>query len=132
MEFAAKGAVGGESLQDWSGISEAAGLDQHTGKMRNDAPVAVRNEAAQRDLQVRAGGAAEATVAEQHGLIGAVAQQGVVQTDGAELVHDHGSAVPLRTLQKSAQQSGLSGAEESGDHDDGDARAALAFKPPAE
>src|SRR5215207_5266606 len=123
MEFAAKGAVGGESLQDWSGIGETAGLDQHAGEMRNDAAVAVGNEAAQRDLQVRAGGAAEATVAEQHGLVGAVAQQGVVQADGAEFIHDHGGAVALRTLQKSAYQSGLSGAEESGDHDDGDARA---------
>ena len=53
-----------------------------------DAALAVEHQPAQRDLQIGAGDAADAAVAEQHGLVGAVAHQRVVDADGAEFVDD--------------------------------------------
>ena len=57
-------------------------------EMRNLAALAVGDQLAQRDLQVRAGVAADAAVAEQRDLVGARAQQRVVDADRAEFVDD--------------------------------------------
>jgi hypothetical protein len=73
-EFAAQCAVGGERLQNRADVSEPAGLDQHAAEMRNLPPIAVRDKLTQRDLQIGAGVAAQAAVAEQRDLVAALAQ----------------------------------------------------------
>ena len=70
----AERAVGRERLQDRADVGEPAGLDQHAAEMRNLAAVAVGDQLAQRDLQVGAGVAAQAAVAEQRDLVGCSAR----------------------------------------------------------
>ena len=96
---------------------------------RHRAALALGDQAAQRDLQVGAGVAAEAAVAEQRDLVGAVAHQRVVDADAAELVDDDGGAFALRRRQEAAHQRGLAGAEEAGDDRHRNARAARALLP---
>ena len=67
-----------------------------------DAALAIEHQPAQRDLQIGAGDAADAAVAEQHGFFGAVAQQRVVDADGAVFVDDHRRALPFRRARESA------------------------------
>ena len=81
MKLAAERAVGGEGLQDRAGIGEPAGLDQDAAEMRHVAALALGDQAAQRLLQVGAGDAAQAAVAEQRGLVARVAHQRVVDAD---------------------------------------------------
>ncbi len=88
MKFAAECAVGGEGLQDRPGIGEPGGFDHDAAERRHGAALAVENEPAQRELQIAAGDAADAAVAEQNGFVGAAANKRVVDADGAELVDD--------------------------------------------
>ena len=60
------------------------------------AALALDHHAAQRLLQVGARDAAQAAVAEQHGLVGRRAHQRVVDAGRAELVDHHRGALPLR------------------------------------
>ena len=69
-EFAAERAVGRERLQDRRRVGEPAGLDDDAHERRNLAALAIDHELAQRILQVGAGDAADAAVAEQRGLVG--------------------------------------------------------------
>ena len=71
------------------------------------AVLAIEHQAAQRRLQIGARDAADATVAEQHGFLGAVAHQRVVDADGAELVDDDGGALPFGRGEEPPQQRGL-------------------------
>ena len=132
MEFAAERAIGGEGLQDRPGIGETGGFDHDAAERRYGAVLAIEHQAAQRRLQIGARDAADAAVAEQHGLLGAVAHQRVVDADGAELVDDDGGALPFRRSQKALQQRGLAAAEESGDDGHRNFGAALALKPAPE
>ncbi len=132
MKFAAERAVGRKRLQDRRRIGEARGFDDDASERRHRAALAIEHQAAQRDLQIGAGDAADAAVAEQHGLFGAVAQQRIVDADRAELVDDHRRALPFRRTQKAADQRRLAGAEKSGDDRHRNPRAALAFQPPPE
>ena len=116
MEHVAQRAVGGEGLQDGRGIGEARGLDHDAPEIRQFAALALDHHAAQRALQIAARDAAQAAIAEQHRLVGALAQQRVVDAGGAEFVDHHRGALPLRRRQERAQQRGLAGAEEAGHH----------------
>src|SRR5439155_22834119 len=81
-------------------------------------------EIAQRDLQVGAGVAAQAAVAEQRDFVGRAAHERVVDADAAELIDDDGGACTFGRRQETAQQRGLAGAEKAGDDADRNARAA--------
>ena len=69
----------------------------------------------QRVLQIGAGVAAQAAVAEQRHLVAALAQQRVVDALGAELVDDQRGALPFGRVQKPPHQRCLPRAEKSGD-----------------
>ena len=96
MKFAAERAVGGESLQDRRRIGEPRCLDQDAGERRHRAALAIEDKPSQRRLQIGAGDAAQAAVAEENGFLGAVAHQRVVDADSAELVDDHRGALTFR------------------------------------
>ncbi len=132
VEFAAERAVGRKRLQDRPRIGEPAGLDHDAPEWRHRAALTVEHQAAQRELQIAPRDAADAAVAEQHGLVGARPHQRIVDADRAEFIDDDGGAAALRRTEEVAEQRGLAGAEKPGDHRDGDARAALAFVPPPE
>ena len=132
MKFSTERPVGGKGLQDGARVREPTGLDQDAPELRQLALVALGDEAAQRDLQIGAGVAAEATVAEERDLIGAGAQQRVVDTDTAELVDHDRRAFAFRRLQKAPHQGGLSRAEEAADDGNRDARAARSLEPASE
>ena len=132
VEFLAQRAVGGEGLQDRARIGEPAGLDHDAAEFGNLAALALGHQPAQRDLQVGTGVAADAAIAEQHGLVGARPQQRVVDADSAELVDHHGGAASFRRRQEALEQRGLAGAEEAGEHGDRDAGAARAPLPAPE
>ena len=68
--------------------------------MRDLAALAVGDQPAQRVLQVGAGVAAQAAVAEQRDLVAAVAQQRVVDADRAELVDDQRGAAPSGVVEE--------------------------------
>jgi hypothetical protein len=87
---------------------------------------------AQRNLQIGARGAADAAVAEQHGVFSGAAHQRIVDADGAEFVDDDSGAVSFRRCKKALQQRGFAGAKKSGDDGDRDAGAPRALEPPAE
>ena len=86
----------------------------------------------QRVLQIGAGVAAQAAVAEQRHLVAALAQQRVVDALRAELVDDQRGAFAFRRLQEPPHQRRLAGAEKSGDDRHRQPRSALALLPPAE
>ena len=132
MKFSAQGAVGGEGLQDRAGIGEPAGFDQDALELRHVALRPLGHEIAQRVLQVGAGVAAEAAVAEQRHLVARAAHQRIVDADAAELVDDDGGAGAFRRRQEATHQRGLAGAEEAGDHGHRNARAAGALEPSPE
>ncbi len=113
-------------------IGEAAGFDQHAAEMRDFAAVAVGHQPPQRVLQIGAGVAAQAAVAEQRHLVAALAQQRVVDALGAELVDDQRGALAFRRFQKPPHQRRFPRAEESGDDRHRQPRAAFALLPPAE
>ena len=129
MKHVTERAVGGESLQDRARIGEAAGLDHDTAEVRQFPAIAFHHHAAQRLLQVAAGGAAQAPIAKQHGFIGARAHQRVVDARRAEFVDDDRGALSLWRCQKTLEQRGLPGTEKSGDHSYRHARATFAFEP---
>jgi len=93
---------------------------------------ALGDEIAQRVLQVGAGVAAQATVAEQRDIVGRGAHERIVDADAAELVDDDRGARALGGGEKAAHQRGLAGAEEAGDHGHRNARAARALEPAPE
>ena len=64
--------------------------------MRHGAVFALGNKRAQRDLQIGAGIAAQAAVAQQGDLVGAAAQQSIVDADAAEFIDDDSGALPFR------------------------------------
>ena len=132
VKFAAERAIGGEGLQDRRRIGEPRCLDQDAGERRHRAALAVEHEPAQRDLQIGARDAAQAAVAEEHGCLGAVAHQRIVDADSAELVDDHRGALAFRRLEKPPDQRRLAGAEKAGDDRHRNPRAALALEPPPE
>src|SRR5439155_17470126 len=119
------------------GIGKTAGLDQDTLEERHAALLALGYKPAQRDLQIGAGVAAKAAVAEERDLITAAAQKAIIHkriiyADAAELVDDHGSALALRSAQEVPHQRRLSSDEDSRDDGDGNARAACALEPASE
>ena len=132
VKLAAERAIGGEGLQDRRRIGEPRGFDQDAGERRHGAALAVEHEPAQRSLQIGAGDAAQAAVAEENGFLGGVAHQRIVDADGAELVDDHRGAVAFGRLQKPPDQRRLAGAEKAGDDRHRNARAALALEPSPE
>ena len=132
MEFRAQRAVGGEGLQDRAGIGQPAGLDQDPLELRHRALRALGHQIAQRHLQVGAGVAAQAAVAEQRHLIARSAHQRVVDADTAELVDDHGGPRALGCSQEAPHQRGLAGAEKAGDDGHRNARAAGTLEPSPE
>ncbi len=78
------------------GSARPAGFDHDAAERRYGTALAIEHQTAQRRLQVGARDAADAAVAEQHSLLGAVAHQRVVDADGTELVDDDGGALPFR------------------------------------
>ena len=64
------------------------------------AALALDHHAAQHLLQVAARDAAQAAIAEQHGLVGAGAHQRVVDAGRAEFVHHHRGALAFRRRQE--------------------------------
>ena len=105
------------------GIGEARCLDHHALEVRHLAALALHHHAPQGLLQVAARDAAQAAIAEQHGLVGARAHQRVVDADGAELVHHHRGPCAFRRGEKALEQRGLAGAEKAGHHGHRNARA---------
>ena len=105
MEHLAERAVGGEGLQDRRRIGEPAGLDHDAAEVGQFAALALDHHAAQRLLQIAARDAAQAAIAEQHGLVGARAHQRVVDAGGAEFVDHHRGALPFRRRRESARSS---------------------------
>ena len=81
-------------------VGEARGLDHDALEIRQLAALALDHHAAQRMLQVAARDAAQAAIAEQHGLVGAVAHQRVVDAGRAEFVDHHRGALALRRRQE--------------------------------
>ncbi len=132
VKLAAQRAIGGEGLQDRRRIGQPRGLDQDAGERRHRAALAIEHELTQRLLQIGAGDAAQAAVADEHGLLGGVAHQRVVDADGAEFVDDDGGAGAFGRLQKAADQRRLAGAEKAGDDGHRNLGAALAFEPAPE
>ena len=100
MEHLAERAVGGKGLQDRAGIGKARGLDDDAAEVGDLAAVAFHQHAAQRLLQIAARDAAQAAIAEQHGLVGAGADQRVVDAGSAEFVDDDGGAGAFRRAEK--------------------------------
>ena len=131
-ELAAERAVGGEGRQQRTGIGEPAGLDHDPAEIRDVAALALGNEAAQRDLQVGARGAAHAAIAEQDGFLAALSHQLIVDPDRAELVDDDGGAAALGRREKALEQRGLAGAEKAGEDGHRNARSARAPQPSTE
>ena len=132
VKLTAERAVGGEGGEDRRGIGEPAGLDDDALEMRDDAALAVGDEAVQRDLQVRAHVAAQAAIAEQRDVVAGIAQQHVVDAGLTELVDDDGGAGPLRGAEELPHQCGFSGAQKPGHDGDGNPRAPLALEPAPE
>jgi len=64
------------------------------------AALTLDHQLAQGLLQVAARDAAQAAIAEQHGLVGALAHQRVVDAGGAEFVDHHRGTLPLRRFEK--------------------------------
>src|SRR5260370_5369213 len=100
--------------------------------MRDDAALAVRDQAAQRYRKIGTDIAAEAAVAEERNIVARAAQQRIVDAGFAEFVDDDRRAGALRTPEKMAHQRGLSGAEEPSHHRDRHPGAAFAFEPAPE
>src|SRR5260370_31426355 len=100
--------------------------------MRDDAALAVRDQAAQRYRKIGTDIAAEAAVAEERNIVAPAAQQRIVDAGRAEFVDDNRRAGALRTPEKMAQQRRLSGAEEPRHHRDPHPGAAFAFEPAPE
>ena len=132
VKNAAQRAVCGESLQDRARIGEPTGLDHDASEVGQLAALALDHHPAQRLLQVGAGDAAQAAVAEQHGLVGARPHERIVDAGRPELIDDDRGALPFRRCQKALEQRGLSGAEKAGDHGDRQPRSTLALEPAAE
>src|ERR1700730_14579599 len=132
MKLAAQRAVGRECLQDRPGIGEPAGLDHDAPERRHLAMVALRNEWAQRHLQIGARGAAQASVAEKRDLIAAAAKKRVIDADVAEFIDDDGRAFTFRRGQKTAQERRLSRAEKAGNDGHRNTRAAGLLEPAPE
>ncbi len=97
--------------------------------MRDDAALAIRDQAMQRHLKIGAHGAAQAAVAQQRNIVARIAQQRIVDAGFAEFVDDHGRAGALRETEKAAHQRGLSGAEKPRHHRNRHPAAALALEP---
>ena len=131
-ELAAERAVGRKRLEDRRRVGHAAGLDHDAHERRNLAALAIDHEIAQRVLQVGAGDAADAAVAEQRGLIGRAADQRVVDADRSVFVDDDGGAAAFRRRQEIPQQRGLARAQEAGEHGDRDAAPARVLEAPSE
>jgi len=126
-EFAAQRAIGGEGLQDRPRICEARWFSiniRRELRQRGRGARASATRLAQRVLQIGAGVAAQAAIAEQRDIVGRAAHERIVDADAAELVDDDRGA---RTLGGVARKSGapavvLPAAEEAGDHGHRNAR----------
>src|SRR5262249_6075313 len=131
-KFAAERPVSRKGLQDRGGVGESGGLDDDALERRHLAALALGNEPPQRHLQVAAGRAADAPVADQRDLVGGAADQHVVDPGCAIFIdHDRGAA-PVRRSQEMPHQRGLAGAKKAGDHRHRQARPARALLPSAE
>src|SRR5262249_9085280 len=107
-------------------------LVQYPRERRQRALRALGHEIAERVLQVGAGIAAQAAIAEQRDIVGRGAHERIVDPDAAELVDDDRGARALGGREKTTHQRGLAGAEEARDHGHRNARAARAFEPAPE
>jgi hypothetical protein len=96
VEFTAERAVGRECLQDRRRIGEPGGLNDDPRETRHQAAFAIDQKLTQCQLQIAPCDAADAAIAEQHGLFGAVAHQSVVNADGAEFIDNYRRPLPLR------------------------------------
>ena len=96
VEFTAERAIGGECLQDRRRIGEPGGLNDDPRKTRRQTAFAIDQKLTQCQLQIAPRDAADAAVAEQHGLLGAVAHQSIVNADDAEFIDNHRRSLPLR------------------------------------
>ena len=98
------------------GSASPRGLDHDAAEVGDFAALALHHHAPQRQLQIAARDAAQAAIAQEHGLVGAAADQRIVDAGGAEFVDHHGGAAAFFGAEKALQQRGLAGAEKSGDH----------------
>ena len=110
--------VGRERLDHRRGIGEAGGLDDDAVEVDHRAGAALREQLAQRLLQVGAHGAAEAAVREERDVLGGRGDESVVDADLAEFVDHHRDPVHARVREEPPDQRRLAAAEETGD--DGD------------
>ena len=105
--------VGHQRMQDRRRVGEAGGLDHHPVE-RDRIGRSARVQVEQRRHQVALDGAAQAAGRQQQHLA-ATLDQGMVQTDRAELVHDDRGAGIAGIAQHALDQGRLAAAEEAGD-----------------
>ena len=105
-----------EGLRHRAGVGHAGGLDQDVVEA-----LAALQQLAQHADQVTAHRAADAAIAGLEDLLFGADDQLVVHAHLAELVLDHGDALAVVLRQDAVQQCGLAGAQEAGQHCDGNA-----------
>jgi hypothetical protein len=104
-----------ERLRHRCRVGEAGGLDHDLVEL-----VAALHQVAEDADQVAAHGAADAAVVHLEDLLLGVEHEGVVDADLAELVLDDGDPLAVLLGEDVVQQRRLAGAEEPGEHGDGD------------
>jgi hypothetical protein len=107
--------IGREGLDDRRGIGETGGLDDDAIEVDHFAGAALREQLAQRLLQIGAHGAAEAAVREQRDVLGGRSDERIVDADFAELVDHHRDPVHARMREQPPDQRRLAAAEEARD-----------------
>ena len=108
--------VAEERLRHGPRVGEAGGLDEHAVE-----PVLALEQPAEDAEQIAAHGAAEAAVVHGEDLLVGLDDELVVDADLAELVLDDGDLAAVLLGEDAVQQRRLAGAEEAGEHGDGNA-----------
>ena len=90
-----------------------------TRRKADAAVVEIAQQAFERDDQIAAQRAAQAAALQQHHVVVDGLDQQMVEADLAELVDDDGGVGERRILQQAVEQRGLAGAEEAGQHGQG-------------
>ena len=112
-----------DRLQHRRRIGEAGGLDDDAGKPGDAAGLQPVDQIGQRVDQFAAHRAAEAAVGKLDDAVGGLLDQQMVDRHLAELVDDDRGVDERRILQQPVEQRRLAGAEETGQHRDGNRKA---------
>ncbi len=108
--------VAHQRVQHRGGVGEAGGLDHQPAEGGSPAGRRVLGQPQQRQSHVAGDGAAQAARGHGEGALVRRLDQGGVDPDGAELVHDHRRVAEAGLGDQPVEQGGLAGAEEAGQH----------------